>query len=123
VVVKSSCEAEYMASVAAASQGVWLQRVLEEVMGIDVPVPIIKMDNIVVIALAKNLVVHDRTKHIDVKFHFTREYVEHGDITLGHVTTGDEHTDILTKSLGRVHFHEMRERIRVIQLSAIKSRK
>jgi hypothetical protein len=44
-VAKSSCEAEYMASAAAASQAVWLHRVLEEVTRVVVPVPTIRMDN------------------------------------------------------------------------------
>jgi hypothetical protein len=40
--------------------------------GIDVSVPTIKMDNSTAIGLAKTPVLHDRSKHIDVKFHFTR---------------------------------------------------
>jgi hypothetical protein len=104
-----------MASAAATSQVLWLRHVLEEVTGIDVSVPTIKMDNSTAIGLAKTPVLHDRSKHIDVKFHFTRECVEHGDITLEHVRTGDELADILTKALGRVHFQELHERIGVIK--------
>jgi hypothetical protein len=70
---------------------------LEEVTGIVVPVPTIKKDNAAAIALAKNPVLHDRSKHIDVKFYFTRECVEH-------VGTNDELADILTKALGRLQF-------------------
>jgi hypothetical protein len=119
-VTKSSCEAEYMTSTAVASQAVWLRRVLEEVIGIAVPVPTIRMDNTAAITLAKNHVLHDRNKHIDVKFHFTRECVERGDINLEHVRTGDELTDILTKALGRVHFQELCGRIGVLKVSSIK---
>jgi hypothetical protein len=49
--------------------------------------------------------------------------VEHGDINLEHVGTGDELADILTKALGRVHFQELRERIGVVDLSPIKTQK
>jgi hypothetical protein len=93
-----------MASAAAASQAVWLRRVLEEITGMEVSVPTIRMGNTATIALAKNPVLHDRNKHIDVKFHFTRKYVERGDISLEHVKTGDELADILTKALVQVHF-------------------
>jgi hypothetical protein len=58
-----------------------------------------------------------------VKFHFTRECVERGDINLEHVGTGDELADILTKALGRVHFQELQERIGVVDLSPIKTQK
>lgn len=73
-----------MASAVAAGQGLWLRRLLEEMTGIVVPTPVIKMDNTAAIALAKNPGDHKRSKHIDVKFHFTRECVEHGDIKLEH---------------------------------------
>jgi hypothetical protein len=71
LVAKSSCEAEYMVSAAATSQAVWLRRVLEEETCTKVPVPTIKMDSTAAIALAKNPILHDLSKHIDVKFHFT----------------------------------------------------
>jgi hypothetical protein len=71
-VAKSSCEAEYMASAAAATQVTWLWRLLEEVTTISVPRPVIRMDNTMVITLAKNPILHDRSKHIDVKFHYSR---------------------------------------------------
>jgi hypothetical protein len=73
--------------------------VLEEVTGVSVPVPTIKMDNTMAISLAKHPVLHDRSKHIDVKFHFTSECVERDDINLEHIGTGDELADILTKEL------------------------
>jgi hypothetical protein len=97
--------------------------VLEEVIGVGVPVPTIKIDNTVAIALAKNPILHDRSKHIDVKFHFTRECVERGDINLEHVGTGDELADILTEALGRVHFQELRDGIGVVVVSPIKPQK
>jgi hypothetical protein len=84
--------------------------------------PTIRMDNTTAIALAKNPILHDRSKHIDVKFHFTRECVERGDIILEHVRTGDELADILTKAHGRVHFQELWERIGVGMLSSISFR-
>jgi hypothetical protein len=123
VVAKLACEAEYMGSAAVASQAVWLYRVLEEVTGVNIPLPIIRMDNTAAIVLAKNHVLHDRSKHIDVKFHFTRECVEYGDIALEHVATSDELADILTKSQGTVQFQELRARIVVNKGSTIKVQK
>jgi serine/threonine-protein kinase RIO1 len=86
-VAKSLCEAKYMVSAAAAAQVTWLRRLLEEMTGINVPRPIVRMDNTTAIALAKNPTLHDRSKHIDVKFHYTRECVERGDIELEHIGT------------------------------------
>ena len=67
VVALSSCEAEYIASATAACQGVWLRRLLQDVVGAGVPSPQLKMDNQSAIALSKNSILHDRSKHIDTK--------------------------------------------------------
>ena len=122
VVAQSSCEAEYMAAAAAACQAVWLRRVLEEITGIRVAAPIIKVDNQAAIALAKNPVLHDRSKHIDVKFHFTRECLERGDIELAHTGTAEQLADVLTKPLGKHRFEELREKIGVMKMQQIKSK-
>ncbi|XP_039834695.1 uncharacterized protein LOC120695542 [Panicum virgatum] len=54
VVALSSCEAEYIAGAAAACQGVWLRRLLQDVVGAGVSPPQLKMDNQSAIALSKN---------------------------------------------------------------------
>ena len=69
------------------------------------------VDNQPAIALAKNLVLHDRSKHIDVKFHFLRDYVNGGQIVIEFVKTGQQLADILTKLLGRLRLTELKEMI------------
>lgn len=61
----------------------------------------------------KNPVFHGRSKHIDIRYHFIRECVENGDITLTHVFGKSQKADILTKSLKRVKHEEMRSLIGV----------
>lgn len=69
------------------------------------------IDNQSTIKLAKNPVFHDRTKHINTKFHFIRHYVKDGSISLQYCATTDQPADILTKALGRVKFEKFREMI------------
>jgi hypothetical protein len=80
VVALSSCEAEYIAGAGAACQAVWLRRLIRDLLDVKLSPPLIKMDNMYVIALSKNPMLHDRSKHIDTKSHFIRECVEKGDI-------------------------------------------
>jgi hypothetical protein len=115
-VALSTCEAEYMARAAAACQAVWLTRLLGAIAGANVQPPVLKMDNQSAIALSKNPVVHDRCKHIDTKFHFIHECVEDGRIRLDYASTQEQLTDVLTKSLGRARFYELRDRIGVVKL-------
>ena len=118
VVALSSCEAEYVAAASAACQGVWLCRLLGELIG-DAPLKTkLRVDNMSAIALSKNPVHHDRSKHIDVRFHFLRECIDDGKIDIGHVSTSGQLADILTKALGRVKFIEMRSKLGVVEVTS-----
>ena len=59
----------------------------------------IRVDNKSAIELAKNPVHHERSKHIDVRFHFIREQVKKGDMRMIHVASLDQVADIFTKPL------------------------
>jgi hypothetical protein len=65
------------------------------------------------IALSKNPVHHDRSKHIDVKYHYIRECVDSGIVEVDHVETAEQLADVLTKALGRVKFVEMKNKLGV----------
>jgi hypothetical protein len=107
-VALSSCEAEYIATASAATQALWLSTLLGELLGKEVDVVELKVDSKSALALAKNPVFHDKSKHIRIKYHFIKDCLEDGSIKASHIPTTDQVADILTKSLGKVKFHEMR---------------
>ena len=113
-VALSTCEAEYMAGAAGACQAVWLARLLGDIMGANIQQPVLKMDNQSAIALSKNPILHDRSKHIDTKFHYIRKCVDDGRICLDYVSTQEQLADVLTKSIGRARFCELRDRIGIV---------
>ena len=57
-------------------------------------------------ALAENHLSSSNSKHIDVRHHFLRELVSTGEIAITHVTSKEQHADILTKALAR-EIHEV----------------
>lgn len=77
------------------------------------------MDNMSSIALSRNPVHHDRSKHIDTKYHFIRKCIEEGMVEVDHVGTAGQLADIFTKSLGRVRFEELRGALRVVKLQQV----
>ena len=78
---------------------------------------VIKVDNKSAIALTKNPVFHGRSKHIHRTFHFIRECVENELVEVEHVPGTEQKADILTKSLGRIKFKEMRKLIEMKDVS------
>ncbi|GJS04946.1 ribonuclease H-like domain, reverse transcriptase, RNA-dependent DNA polymerase [Tanacetum coccineum] len=79
-VALSSCESEFIAAIAAATQALWLKRLLSRLTHSDEEKITILVDNKSAIALMKNPVFHGRSKHIDTKYHFIRECVGRDDI-------------------------------------------
>jgi hypothetical protein len=71
IVALSSCEAEYVAAAAAACQGIWLNRLIADMLGTKEMTVKLFMDNQSAIALSKNPVHHDCSKHIDTRYHFS----------------------------------------------------
>ena len=73
VVALSSFEVEYIAASTAATQGVWLERLMEELIEKEGDPPMLYVDNKATISLIKNSVLHNRSKHIEIRFHYIRE--------------------------------------------------
>lgn len=113
MVAFSSCEAEYVAAAITACLGTWLSRLLADLRKEKEGAVILRIGNKSTISLCKNLVYHDRSKHIDTCYHYIRENMENGRIIVEHVTSQEQQADILTKPLGRVKFKEIRSKIGV----------
>jgi hypothetical protein len=113
IVALSSFEAEYVAAAAAACLGIWLNRLVADMMGTKESKVKLYMDNMAAIALNKNLVHHDRSKHIDTRYHFLHECIEGGQIEV------EQLADIFTKALGRVKFVELRTALGVVEVHRV----
>jgi transposase InsO family protein len=105
-VALSTTEAEYMAQKNAATEGIWLRGLLEELTLRDNAPTTIWADNQGAIKLAKNPEFHRRTKHIGIQYHFTRECVENGEIKLVYVPSEEMIADGLTKGLPKARFDQ-----------------
>jgi hypothetical protein len=100
-VVLSTCGAEYVALANATKEAMWLRTLLASIGRAPATATVVYEDNRGAIALAENPHAHNRTKHIDVKYHFTREKVEEGVIRVLPMGTKMMIADIGTKVLPR----------------------
>ena len=113
VVALSSCEAEYISLCSAAQETVWLRNLLADVGFEQTQATTIREDNQGAMCLARNPKDHTRTKHIDVKFHYTRETIENNILKLVYCPTGEMVADTLTKGLPKSGFEKFRSEMGV----------
>jgi len=107
-VAQSTCEAELYAEAAAINEVLWLRGLLSE-LGLDVESPsLILGDNQSTVAISTNGVKSERTKHVDIKYHFITDEISKGAVKAKWVPTGEQQADIFTKALARPQFELLR---------------
>ena len=99
IIALSMTKAEYIVATHATKVAMWLHTFIGEITASPAAITTIYCDNQAAIALSKNRQYHARTKHIDIWFHFIRESVEQGMISLTYFPTGTMTADLLTKAL------------------------
>jgi hypothetical protein len=76
-------------------------------------------DNESAMKIAKNPVLHSRTKHIDICRHFLREKEDTGDIALQNVRSKEQLTDIFIKPLNERIFVRLRNELNVLDATHV----
>ena len=85
-VAQSTIEAKYVAATACCSQLLWMIATLRGY-GLEFRRVTLLCDSTSAISVAKNPILHSKTKHIEVHIHFLRDHYEKGDINLCHIDT------------------------------------
>ena len=85
----SSTEVECMAASQANCEAIWLRKLLVGLFGRELRPTVIYCDNQSCIKLSENPVFHDRLKHIEIRYHFIRDWVQRGAIQLEYVSIDD----------------------------------
>jgi hypothetical protein len=109
IVAVSSMEAEYIACFFCIQDVVWIRQLLKD-LGLERTLPTtVQIDNRSAHQLAENPVHHQRSKHIDIKYHWIRDMVSSQTVRLIDVPTEDQRADFLTKALrGDVFWRHVR---------------
>jgi hypothetical protein len=115
-VAQSSTEAEYMAASMGAREAVWLRKLLFDLFGKPLLPTIIHCDNQSCIKLSINIVFHNRSKHIEIPYHYVRDMVDRKIIKLVYINTEEQNVDIFTKPLAKVKIEFFRRKIGLIKI-------
>ena len=109
-------EVEYVAASDAAKEALWLGRLAHMFQQVDSEsAPVVYNDSQGVVALSKNPVHHNPSKHIDVPYHFVRDYVIIGKIGLEKIPTTDNVVDGMTKCLSVDRSRSLRHQMGVMK--------
>ncbi|GKA50806.1 retrovirus-related pol polyprotein from transposon TNT 1-94 [Tanacetum coccineum] len=105
-IAMSLAEAEYVAAAGCCANILWMKSQLTDYDIIYEKVPIF-CDNTSAIAISNNPVLHSRTKHIDIRYHFIRDHILKGDTELHFIPTQYQLADIFTKPLDEPTFKRL----------------
>lgn len=104
MVALSTTEAEYMAGTEAAREAIWIRSLCLLLDAVNNGSTELRGNNQGALALAKNPVFHQRTKHIDIWHQFIRECVDNKIITVFYINTKDMLTNSFIKALPKDTF-------------------
>ena len=76
---------------------------------------VIYCDNQSCSKLTKNVIIHDRSNHIRIRYHFIRDYVQRGAVKLEYILTDEQVANILTKALPRGKHVYFRDEMGVVR--------
>lgn len=113
IVTMSTAEAEYIALADCVKEVLWYFEMLEE-LGFRQDTIVMHCDNQSAIAIAKSPDQYDRMKHISIKYHFVRDCVEKGWVTLEYCPTKNQVADILTKAIPKEQFKALRSKLGIL---------
>jgi hypothetical protein len=115
-VATSSTESEYIAQSTNAKTTQWLAQILRDIgclesIGEDSKTVQMLADNQGAIALAKNPHLHERSRHIDICYHYVRDLVQQGRVKIKYIPTAEMVADGFTKPLERTAFDKFKDQL------------
>ena len=121
-IAQSTAEAEYIAASDACRETIWLRKLLSDLFGGKLESTIIHCDNQSCIKLSKNPVFHDRSKHIEMKYHFIKDLVQRGTLKLQYIRTDEQIANILTKPLTSTKFMYFHDKLGMVENTSLAER-
>jgi hypothetical protein len=95
-IAQSTAEAENIAASVASRKAVWLKKLLSDLFSSELEPTVIHCDNQSCFKLTENPMFHDRSKHIEMRYHYVRDIVQKNILSIQYVPMTEQTTDIFT---------------------------
>jgi hypothetical protein len=117
-----TAEVEYIAACDASTKVVWLHKLVFALFDQVLDSTVIYCDNQSYVKLLENPVFHDRSKHIEIKYYFFVIKVQRGEVVLQYISIDEQTVDILTKSLSKIKFAYLRDKLGLVEIAPLVER-
>lgn len=107
-IAQSTAEFEYVTATINYTQIVWMKQMLKDIGITFVELVVIHCDNTSIVNMSNNPMMHSKTKHISIKYHFLRDKVAEKKIRLEYISTKENIANIFTKPLPKDSFEYLR---------------
>jgi hypothetical protein len=111
----STAEVKYIAACSASCEAIWLRKLLTGLFDLEMEATTILCDNQSCIKMTENPIFHDRSKHIEILYHYIRDMVQRGALKLLCISTDEQVANVLTKPLSRVKFEHFRDKLGIVR--------
>jgi hypothetical protein len=112
---QSIAKAECIVASVASREEVWLRKLLLYLFNAKLEPTVIHCDNQSCIKLSENHVFHDRSKHIEMRYHYVGDMVQKNILSIQYVPTTEQTAHILTKPLSLTKFVYIRDKLGVVE--------
>ena len=109
----STTKVEYVAACSTSCEAVWMRKLLLDLFYFQLDATCIYCNNQSCVKLSE---LHDKSKHIEIKYHYIRDMVQKGAMKHQYVAINKHIADVLTKPLARVKFEYFREKLGVLKI-------
>jgi hypothetical protein len=121
-VALSTIEVEYIALSVLVREAVWLRKLLTNLFNHEMDPTIIHCDNQSCVKLSENLMLHDRLKDIEIKYHYIKYMVQRKAIHVQYLPTHEQIENIFTKPLSKKKFKYFHERLGLVENASLAER-
>jgi hypothetical protein len=106
-------EVEYIVACSTSCKAIWLQNV---VFDLEMRATLILCDNQSCIKMTENPIFHDKSKHIEIRYHYIRDMVQRGSLKIQYISTDEQVANMFTKPLSHVKFDYFRDKLSIVRM-------
>jgi hypothetical protein len=106
----------------ASKEAIWLRKLVSGLFGDKLETTMVHCDNQSFIKLTENPIFQDRSKHIDMRYHYIQDLVQRKTVKLQYIATSEQVANILTKPLTLRQFVQLRGKLGVVENDSLAKR-